>query len=136
MRKIWTNGCFDILHIGHIKMLEAAKSRGDYLVVGIDSDSRVKELKGKDRPFNNQENRKAFLESIRFVDEVVVFESAQHLEDTVLSNLWMRLSYSNQHNTLRIRYFPWEYQKSWLGRSIRTGKLWVQYIPQFSFSLA
>jgi D-beta-D-heptose 7-phosphate kinase/D-beta-D-heptose 1-phosphate adenosyltransferase len=85
MRKIWTNGCFDILHIGHIKMLEAAKSRGDYLVVGIDSDSRVKELKGKDRPFNNQENRKAFLESIRFVDEVVVFESAQHLEDTVLS---------------------------------------------------
>lgn len=85
MRKIWTNGCFDILHIGHIKMLEAAKSRGDYLVVGIDSDSRVKELKGKDRPFNNQENRKAFLESIRFVDEVVVFESAQHLEDMVLS---------------------------------------------------
>jgi len=85
MRKIWTNGCFDILHIGHIKMLEAAKSRGDYLVVGIDSDSRVKELKGKDRPFNSQENRKAFLESIRFVDEVVVFESAQHLEDMVLS---------------------------------------------------
>ena len=66
-------------------MLEAAKSRGDYLVVGIDSDNRVRDLKGKDRPFNNQENRKSFLESIRFVDEVVIFESAQHLEDMVLS---------------------------------------------------
>ena len=66
-------------------MLEAAKSRGYYLIVSIYSYSNFKELKGKDRPFNNQENRKAFLESIRFVDEVVVFESAQHLEDMVLS---------------------------------------------------
>lgn len=66
-------------------MLEDAKSRGDYLVVGIDSDSRVRELKGPNRPYNNQNDRKEFLESIKFVDEVVIFTSAKDLEDTVLS---------------------------------------------------
>ena len=64
-------------------MLEAAKSRGDYLVVGIDSDSRVRELKGSDRPYNNQNDRKEFLESIKFVDEVVIFHSAKDLENIV-----------------------------------------------------
>ena len=83
MKKIWTNGCFDILHIGHIKMLEAAKSRGDYLVVGIDSDKRVKDLKGSDRPFNNEIDRKDFLMSIEYVDEVVVFNSSEDLEDLI-----------------------------------------------------
>lgn len=83
MKKIWTNGCFDILHIGHIKMLEAAKSRGDYLVVGIDSDKRVKDLKGSDRPFNNEIDRKDFLMSIKYVDEVVVFNSSEDLEDLI-----------------------------------------------------
>ena len=52
-KKIWTNGCFDILHIGHIKMLQYARSLGDNLIVGIDSDRRVKELKGESRPINN-----------------------------------------------------------------------------------
>lgn len=79
MKKIWTNGCFDVLHIGHIKMLEFAKGSGDYLVVGIDSDSRVKKLKGEERPYNNQNDRKEFLQAIKFVDEVVIFDSAEHL---------------------------------------------------------
>ena len=52
MRRIWTNGCFDILHIGHIKLLEFAKSQGDYLIVGIDSDERIKSSKGEGRPIS------------------------------------------------------------------------------------
>ncbi len=83
MRKVWTNGCFDILHIGHLKMLEYAKSRGDYLVVGIDTDERVKQLKGENRPFNKEEDRKNFLLSIKWVDEVVFFDSKQSLENHI-----------------------------------------------------
>jgi rfaE bifunctional protein nucleotidyltransferase chain/domain len=83
MKKIWTNGCFDVLHIGHIKLLEFAKSRGDYLVVGIDSDRRVKELKGDHRPINPEEQRKDFLLSIKYVDEVVIFDSAEQLSNNV-----------------------------------------------------
>jgi len=67
-------------------MLEAAKSRGDYLVVGIDSDKRVKDLKGPDRPFNSQKDRKDFLLAIKYVDEVVIFNSSNELEDLVKLN--------------------------------------------------
>jgi D-beta-D-heptose 7-phosphate kinase/D-beta-D-heptose 1-phosphate adenosyltransferase len=83
MKKIWTNGCFDILHIGHIKLLEFAKTQGDYLIVGIDSDLRVKELKGKERPINSEELRKEFLLSIKYVDEVIIFDSAESLSDNI-----------------------------------------------------
>jgi D-beta-D-heptose 7-phosphate kinase/D-beta-D-heptose 1-phosphate adenosyltransferase len=79
MKKIWTNGCFDILHIGHIRLFEYAKSLGDYLLIGIDSDDRVKKLKGNNRPVNNQYDRKAFLESIKYVDEVIIFNSSDEL---------------------------------------------------------
>jgi len=61
MKKVWVNGTFDVLHAGHLKMLEYAKSLG-VLVVGIDSDKRVKELKGESRPFNNVEDRKYFIQ--------------------------------------------------------------------------
>mgnify|MGYP003340820623 CR=1 FL=1 len=77
-KKIWVNGTFDVLHVGHLKLLEFAKSQG-HLRVGIDSDKRVKELKGEDRPFNNLLDRKFFLESLKFVDEVVVFDSREEL---------------------------------------------------------
>ena len=80
MKKIWVNGCFDILHIGHIRLLEYAKSRGDFLTVGIDSDNRVKELKGKDRPINSEFLRIEMLEAIKWVDSVVVFSSDKGLE--------------------------------------------------------
>ena len=83
MKKIWINGCFDILHRGHIELFKFAKTIGDYLVVGIDSDSRVKDLKGDLRPVNNQEDRKFFLESIKFIDEVVVFETEQQLVEKI-----------------------------------------------------
>lgn len=81
---IWTNGCFDVLHRGHIELLKYAKSLGDWLVVGIDTDERVKNSKGESRPFNNIEDRVAMLESIKYVDEVVVFDTDCELEDKVL----------------------------------------------------
>lgn len=80
--KVWVNGTFDILHVGHIKLLEFAKSFG-YLRVGIDTDKRVKELKGSERPFNSQSDRKIMLESLKFVDEVVLFDSRQELIECV-----------------------------------------------------
>jgi len=85
LNTVWTNGCFDVLHVGHIEMLRFAKTKGSYLIVGIDSDSRVKSLKGNDRPFNNQQDRKNFLEAIKYVDEVVIFNSEKELEDTVMN---------------------------------------------------
>jgi D-beta-D-heptose 7-phosphate kinase/D-beta-D-heptose 1-phosphate adenosyltransferase len=80
--KVWVNGTFDVLHIGHLKLLEFASSFGE-LRVGIDTDKRVKELKSPDRPFNITEDRKYFLESLKFVKEVVVFDSRQELIDLV-----------------------------------------------------
>ena len=70
---IFTNGCFDILHAGHVEYLEAAKGLGDKLIVGINSDQSVKELKGKNRPLNTLEHRAKVLASLRCVDAVVVF---------------------------------------------------------------
>lgn len=83
---IWVNGCFDILHLGHIKLLEYAKSFGDNLIVGIDSDKRVSQLKGYDRPFNNQKYRKEFLESIKYVNKVVIFDSDDELKKHLIEN--------------------------------------------------
>jgi D-beta-D-heptose 7-phosphate kinase/D-beta-D-heptose 1-phosphate adenosyltransferase len=80
---VWTNGCFDILHRGHLEMFKYAKSLGDELIVGIDSDDKVREDKGPNRPFNSVEDRKFVLECIRYIDEVVVFDSRQGLEDEI-----------------------------------------------------
>jgi D-beta-D-heptose 7-phosphate kinase / D-beta-D-heptose 1-phosphate adenosyltransferase len=71
---IFTNGCFDILHVGHIQYLEQSKNLGDRLVVGLNSDASVRRLKGNDRPVNSQEDRKRMLEALRCVDEVVIFD--------------------------------------------------------------
>lgn len=83
MSVIWVNGCFDVLHRGHIEMLKYAKSLGDYLIVGIDADWRVSESKGRHRPFNKQQDRKFMLESIKFVDKVVIFETSSELRGMV-----------------------------------------------------
>jgi|TARA_R110002020_G_scaffold279548_1_gene495238 rfaE bifunctional protein nucleotidyltransferase chain/domain len=83
---VWVNGCFDILHRGHIELLKFAKSQGDTLTVGIDTDKRVKESKGDKRPFNNAEDRKMFLESIKYVDKVVTYGSDKCLEQHLMNN--------------------------------------------------
>jgi len=72
---IFTNGCFDILHKGHFELLKTARSLGSKLVVGLNSDASVKRLKGDNRPVNNEQIRKEQLESLPWVDEVVVFDT-------------------------------------------------------------
>jgi D-beta-D-heptose 7-phosphate kinase/D-beta-D-heptose 1-phosphate adenosyltransferase len=83
--KIFVNGTFDILHRGHLELLNYAKSLGDYLCVGIDTDDRVKEKKGPTRPIHNQDERKFFLENLKAVDEVKLFSSDEELEGLVKS---------------------------------------------------
>lgn len=77
---VWTNGCFDLLHFGHIEMLKFAKSKGDILYVGIDSDARVKESKGENRPIQDWKTRKTVIESLRYVDRVFIFDTDYQLE--------------------------------------------------------
>ena len=83
MKKVWVNGCFDVLHHAHFKLLEHAASFGELLIVGIDSDKRVKELKGNDRPFHSQEERKYNLERVKGVKRVVIFDSPEMLEELI-----------------------------------------------------
>ena len=80
---IWTNGCFDILHRGHIELFKYAKSLGTKLYVGIDTDKRVKKLKGEERPINTQGDRLAVLESIKYIDKLFIFDSGIYLDDTI-----------------------------------------------------
>jgi len=86
MKVVWTNGCFDILHRGHVEMLEYAKSLGDYLVVGVDTDKRVRGSKGDGRPVNTMEDRVRLLESIKYIDKVCWFDSDEELDTQVLSS--------------------------------------------------
>jgi len=83
MRTVWVNGCFDVLHVGHIELFKHAKSLGDKLIVGIDSDKRVKELKGESRPINIQIDRKTLLDSIKYIDDVIIFNSEKELCDLI-----------------------------------------------------
>ena len=75
-----TNGCFDILHAGHVAYLETAKEQGDILVVGLNDDNSVRELKGSSRPINCLEDRARVLDSIRYVDLVVIFHEKRARE--------------------------------------------------------
>ena len=69
-----TNGCFDILHVGHVRYLKKSKSFGDVLIVGLNSDVSVKSIKGPDRPINNEDDRAEILCSLNSVDYVVLFD--------------------------------------------------------------
>jgi len=77
---VWTNGVFDILHIGHLKLLRHAHSLGNRLIVGINSDASVKRLKGDLRPINDQDTRKELLLELGFVDDVIIFDDDTPLE--------------------------------------------------------
>jgi rfaE bifunctional protein nucleotidyltransferase chain/domain len=79
MKTVMVNGTFDVLHPGHIALLNTARSYGDWLVVAIDTDRRVKELKGEQRPINNQTDRKIMLSNLKAVDFVVFFDSTEEL---------------------------------------------------------
>lgn len=84
MIKIVVNGSFDVLHVGHIRLLEYAKSYpGSYVYVLIDSDRRISELKGKNRPINNEYERASMLAALKSVDRVDIFDSDQELIDYI-----------------------------------------------------
>lgn len=74
MKTVFTNGCFDILHRGHLEYLQESAYWGDRLIVGINSDASVIKLKGNSRPVNNQDDRKYALECLEFVDRVYIFD--------------------------------------------------------------
>ena len=71
---VFTNGCFDILHIGHIRYLEKASKLGNKLIVGLNSDKSIRRIKGKKRPIVQEKDRKEILEKLEFVDEVIIFD--------------------------------------------------------------
>jgi D-beta-D-heptose 7-phosphate kinase/D-beta-D-heptose 1-phosphate adenosyltransferase len=85
MKIVFVNGCFDVLHPGHIELLRYAKSLGDYLIVAIDSDRKVAEMKGPERPIFSQEDRSNVLSAIRYVDVIHIFDSKEELEDLLES---------------------------------------------------
>tara|TARA_Y100000034_G_C6870141_1_gene397146 strand:+ start:1223 stop:1615 length:393 start_codon:yes stop_codon:yes gene_type:complete len=114
MKSVWTNGCFDVLHRGHFEMLKYAKSLGDFLIVGIDSDKKVQADKGPLRPLNRAEDRRFALEAIRYVDEVVVFGSPEGLaaaikkvspDIMVIGSDWKGKKIVGEQYTKEVRFF-------------------------------
>jgi rfaE bifunctional protein nucleotidyltransferase chain/domain len=114
---VFTNGVFDILHQGHIELLKWSRNLGDRLVVGINSDASTLALKGEGRPVNSQENRKAVLQALRFVDEVVIFDdlrpttliSALHPAIVVKGGEWLAEEVREQDEIpagIEIKIFP------------------------------
>ena len=112
---VWTNGCFDILHRGHIELFKYAKSLGHTLYVGIDTDDKVKLDKGPNRPYNSLEDRKIMLESIKYIDQVLVFNSAKELEKLiklaspdimVIGSDWKGKKVVGQQYAKKLEFFP------------------------------
>ena len=71
---VFTNGCFDILHAGHVHLLQVARGYGDYLIIGLNSDASVEKIKGKHRPITTQNDRRNLLLALHCVDEVIIFD--------------------------------------------------------------
>lgn len=89
---VFTNGCFDILHLGHIDYLEKARALGDVLIIGLNSDESVKRLKGANRPVNNEYARARMLAALDFVDAVCAFteDTPKELIETLIPNILVK----------------------------------------------
>ena len=89
---VFTNGCFDLIHIGHIRYLRAAKEQGDILIVGLNSDNSIKSIKGDKRPIVPEEQRAEILTSFEFVDYIVIFSenNPSAIIDTLLPNILVK----------------------------------------------
>lgn len=83
---VWLNGCFDILHVGHVALFKYARSLGDYLIVGTDTDERIKISKGLTRPVNKLDDRVKMLNAMKYIDKVVTFNSDKQLESQIKEN--------------------------------------------------
>tara|TARA_R110002012_G_scaffold269621_1_gene453732 strand:- start:973 stop:1368 length:396 start_codon:yes stop_codon:yes gene_type:complete len=83
-KRVWVNGCFDVLHRGHIELFKYAKSLGDFLIVGIDDDDRIKSFKGENRPINTLQDRAEMLHCIKYIDDVVWFGVDSELDKQIL----------------------------------------------------
>jgi rfaE bifunctional protein nucleotidyltransferase chain/domain len=83
MKTVFVNGTFDVLHRGHLELLNYAKSLGEFLYVGIDTDERIKELKGPTRPIINQDDRSFFLRMLKPVSQVELFSTDEELENLI-----------------------------------------------------
>lgn len=113
MRRVIVNGTFDILHHGHLCLLNYARAQGDHLLVAIDSDSRIRQKKGSDRPIFDQQHRAEMLINLRCVDEVEVFGTDQELLDLIdRSHIMVKGSDYQGHSVIgarsgiRIIYYP------------------------------
>lgn len=89
---VFTNGCFDILHAGHVRYLQAARKLGDVLILGLNGDASVRALKGPTRPFNGQDDRAEVLAALEAVDYIVVFDelTAENLIDMIQPNIYVK----------------------------------------------
>ena len=114
MKIIFVNGCFDVLHPGHIQLFKYAKSLGDYLIVSIDSDKRVSEMKGPERPIFSQSDRSQTLEAIRYIDVVHIFDSKEDLENLlkdiapdimIVGSDWKGKEVVGKHYAKTVRFF-------------------------------
>jgi D-beta-D-heptose 7-phosphate kinase/D-beta-D-heptose 1-phosphate adenosyltransferase len=108
VKRVWVNGSFDILHIGHLRLLEYASLFGS-VRVGIDTDERIKEKKGLDRPFNTLEDRVEFLYGIKYVTDVVTFGSNEELIEQIRMyspNLMVIGDDYNYHSIIGVEYIP------------------------------
>ena len=114
MKIVWTNGCFDILHVGHIELFKYASSLGDALIVGIDSDRKVAEAKGPTRPFNSQTDRMKILRAIKYIDDIIIFDSTEELSETirkvspdimVIGSDWEGKKVIGQEHTKELKFF-------------------------------
>ena len=124
LKVVATNGCFDILHIGHIRTLQKAKTYGDLLVVGLNSDDSVKKIKGKNRPINNEKERAETLAALGCVDIVVIFneETAEKFLKSLKPDVYVK---SNEYDLDNLPEA--EVVRNYGGKTIQ-----VPVIPNFS----
>ena len=84
---IWINGCFDVLHMGHIKLFRRARQMGMKVIIGVDTDERIRQAKGENRPVNDLHNRIDFLRSIKYVDMIHSFGTDEELSKLIVDYL-------------------------------------------------
>nr|BBH90541.1 hypothetical protein KTC_52920 [Thermosporothrix sp. COM3] len=100
---VFTNGCFDLLHLGHVRYLQEARDLGDFLIVGLNADASVRRLKGEERPLVPQEERAEILAALQMVDYITIFDepTAEELVNTLRPSIYVKgADYASVQNSL------------------------------------